>query len=874
VAAGGQATLATGPPYRPDGRRPSRGRPRLAGALRLNWALNSRHLAAHRLRLALSIAGIASGVALAVAVGGLTSSINAALQNASLAAATKANLEVRPLTQISFPATALIAARATPGVTAAAGTVEATTYLRPAGGGPELSVALIGFEPGILALAPRSLAGANLAHADLTGLLLPASLAERLEVSGRQRFEIYTPGGWAPTHLGGLLPPSPGGSQVAATGLLTAQTLLGRAGRLDALYIRTGPDAAAARAALAARLGPSLRIGPLALRTDDVRQITATVSVVLNVAAIVALFVGAFLVYNTMSMASVERAGEAAILRAVGARRRQTFWLLVAEGALLGAAGSLAGLVAGLGLARVLLAIRGAGLEDLLPVSVDRLVLSWSSLLLAGVGGVLASMAAAAGPARRVARADPAANLGPRAALEEPAGVGGWRPIPVGLVLVGVGAVVAGYWVHAPTSNLSLPTGAMFLFVAGVAVLVRPLVPALAGRLLRPARRSGPTLRLAAGELQRSPARTAYTVGAVVLALALVVGVQVDIASFQSAFDTGLSQLIQADLIVASRDWAPYGASVGLSAGAATQIAALPGVAAAYPSKTLLTSYRGHITPVLAISAEGYRRYATDPALSPHDRAINAAMEVTGRILISDSAVGRFGLKAGQPLTLNTPAGPRIFTIAGVYDDPTAVLPTFYVTYEDAQAAWGLDVADVVDVFLDPGVSRPAVIAEIRRSLGPRYGLTPDTREAFIAQLAGIVSSLQRLIGSVQVVAVVVAALGVANTLLISTFERRRDLGILRAVGMNRRQLRRMVVTESLLLGILGVALAWLVGTGVGLFAHKITEIQTGLRIPTVIQPLAYLTVLGLGIAAAVGAALYPAQRAATIDVTEALQYE
>jgi len=809
-----------------------------------------------------------------VAVGGLTSSISAALRDASLSAATKAQLEVRPVTQISMPESVLAQTRATPGVLAAAGTVEAATFVRPTGGSRETSVAVIGFEPGILALAPRALSGANLAGKDPTGLLLPAPLATELGVTATGTVELYTAHGWQPTHVGGLIPPAPGSVRAVATGLLTAQSLLDRQGRIDAVYVKTGPDPSSVAGALERSLGPSVRVGRLALRTDDVRQITATVSVVLNVAAIVALFVGAFLVYNTMSMASVERAGEAAILRAVGAKRRQTFWLLVSEGALLGAAGSAVGEVAGLGLARILLAIRGAGLETLLPVNVNHLVLSWPALVLAGAGGVLASMGAAAGPARRVARADPAANLGPRAALEEPAGVGGWRPLPVGAALVLVGAGAAAWWVRAPTTTLTLPTVAMLLFVAGVAVLVRPLVPALAAQVLRPAARSRATLRLAAGELQRSPSRTAYTVGAVVLALALVVGVQVDIASFQNAFNQGLTRLVQADLIVRSRDWQPYGASVGVDAGIASSIAAMPGVAAAYPSKTLLTTYRGHIAPVLAIADQGYRRYGADPTISQHDRDLNAAVAGGGKMLVSASAAGRFGVHAGDHVTFDTPAGPKSFAVVGVYEDPAAVLPTFYMTFEDATAAWGLSGADVIDVFLQPGVSPPSVTAAIRQKLGPRYGLSPDTRREFIHRLSAIVSSLQRLIGSVQVVAVLVAALGVANTLLISTFERRRDLGILRAVGMNRRQLRRMVILESLMLGTLGVVLAWGFGTGVGLFAHRITEIQTGLTIPTVIQARTYLAVLGLGVATAVGAAIYPARRAGLLDVTDALQYE
>jgi putative ABC transport system permease protein len=136
------------------------------------------------------------------------------------------------------------------------------------------------------------------------------------------------------------------------------------------------------------------------------------------------------------------------------------------------------------------------------------------------------------------------------------------------------------------------------------------------------------------------------------------------------------------------------------------------------------------------------------------------------------------------------------------------------------------------------------------------------------------VRSVQQLIGSVQLVAVIVAALGLANTLLISTFERRRDIGVLRAVGMLRRQVRRMVALEALLLGALGVLLAWGLGTLIGLGMYAFTRSQLGVEFGVVFPPMGYAGAAVLGIAAALAASIYPADRAAKLDVVAALQYE
>ncbi|MGH2721434.1 MAG: ABC transporter permease, partial [Actinomycetota bacterium] len=303
-------------------------------AWRPAWTLNVRHLAAHKLRFLLSAAGVASGVALAVAVGGLSTSINQAVADVSLAAASRADLEVRPLTDVGMPEAFLTTVRSTPGAQVSAATVESRAKLRSVR--EVRSVYLIGFEPGILALSPATFPPQQIGALDPTGLLVPAGLAERMGIEAAGEVEVYAPEGWRSVHVGGILRADRGAPPaVVATGMLVAQDLLRRPGRIDAIYVDAGGDPEAVGRAVQDALGPSVRVGPPGFRTDDVRQMTASIQVILNVAALVALFVGGFLVYNTMSMAAVERVGEGAVLRAIGATRRQALMVFAAEGALL-----------------------------------------------------------------------------------------------------------------------------------------------------------------------------------------------------------------------------------------------------------------------------------------------------------------------------------------------------------------------------------------------------------------------------------------------------------------------------------------------------------------------------------------------------------
>lgn len=841
--------------------------------LRLVWTLDVRHLVAHRLRLVLSALGIAAGVSLAVAVSALGSSIEASLRGIAAAAATRANVEVRPATGAGMPQGIVLEVRTVQGVKAAGGVVETFTKVRK--GERTRRTLVLGIDAGILELAPDAIEPTTFrGGANPFGLFVPASLADELGARKGDKIDLATPRGWREVDVGAIVPDDEAGRSRAVVGAIAVvQNLVGRAGRVDAVYVEADdPSAVAPR--IRKVVGDRARVGDLALRSEDLRQLLAATTTGLGVAALVALFVGAFLVYNTMAMAAVERLGEAAVLRAVGARRRQVFALFLAEGAVLGAIGSLVGIAGGALLARGLLGSRGASFEEIFPIEVTDLVLDPVGLVVAGLTGVAAAVAAAYLPARRVARADPAPALGPAGTLEDPTERPRRATTVVGATLTAAGFAIAVTGLGRNSTGLA-STG-LTVGLAGIALGIRTVVPALARVVFQPmAGRGSGVGRLAAGEVLRSPGRTAFTAGAVLLALSLFCGFTISLTSFSRAFRVGVERILAADLFVRSATWRPFGSDVPLDARTAAEIRRVPGVAAVYPFRITTATVDGRFVVVEAFDLAQYVRL---PGLDEEYRRINATLapklQQPDTVALSPSAVSSLGVDVGGTVTMPTPTGNRKLRVVGVIEDPSAVNPTLNLDFAQFSRLWGTFAADSFGVGVEPGADALAVRKEIDARLGERLGVVVDTQRQFLDRVNGLVDSIVGLIGSVQLVAMIVAGLGLANTLLISTLERRRDLGVLRAVGMLRRQVRRMVTVEALLVGGLGVVLAFGLGTAIGLLMFRVTEAQTGVDMRLVLPWQAYVIPAVFGLAGAALAAAYPAHRASRVDVVEALQYE
>lgn len=849
----------------------------MRAALRLVWGLGVRHLTAHRARLGLSTVGIAAGVTLAVAVGALGSSIDASLRAAADAAASRANLEVRPRTDAGLPPEVLSRVRRTEGVRAAGAAVESFTDLRHAGVTERTLV--LGVDAGLLELSPQAVDTEGLGEvADPFGLFLPAPVARDLGVSPGDGIEVATPRGWREVTVGAVFGEDAGRSRVVAGLIGTVGDLFGREGRADVIYLEADdPDRVLPRVREA--VGDVGRVGDRALLTDEVGDLLSATTTSLQVATIVALFVGAFLVYNTMAMAAVERVSETALMRAVGARRRQVFGLFLSEGAVLGVVGSGLGLAGGVMLAQVLLVRQGGTLEEIFPIEITRLAFDPVQLAAAGAAGVAASVLAAYLPARRIARSDPAPALGPAGALEDPTA----RPLrattAAGVAACAVGVALAAAGMAIGEQHLGIALAGFTVFLAGVALCVRWIVPALAGLaygpVLRRSSRASGHLRLAAGEVLRSPGRTAFTVGAMFLALALVVGFSITQSSFARTFQLHFEEVLRADLYVRSATWQPFGADVPMDESLADELREVPGVEIAYPFRMMTASVDGRTT---LLQAFDYEEYAALPGLSPQwrrearEQAGLIARE--GTVLVTPSFLRTLGYEIGDEVDLPTPTGLETMTIAGTVEDPAAVNPQVFLHYPEFAELWGERGADTFPVGLSPDADPEAVRAEITERFGSSLGIEVDTRSEFVERVQGLVSSVLDLIVSVQLVAVVVAGLGLANTLLISTLERRRELGVLRAVGMLRRQVRRMVAVEALLVAALGIVLAWGLGTIIGIGMQIVTELQLGMPLHRVFPPSGYLAAAALGLTVAAAAALYPAHRAARVDVVDALHYE
>ena len=588
---------------------------------------------------------------------------------------------------------------------------------------------------------------------------------------------------------------------------------------------------------------------------DAAKESSGQLRVVLLALAAAGLVVGAFLIANTFGIVLTQRARELALLRAAGATGRQVLLSVLGEALLVGATGAAGGTAAGIGAAH---ALRGLAQSAGLALPDGPLTVTARTVAVGLVAGTVITVLAALGPARRAARTAPVAAM--RASDPAPSAprrrrlVTGWVALGLGVALLLAAALlrdVAGVAVGA------------VLLLAGLVVLGPVLAPRLARAVGRPLRDLGVPGQLARESAVRNPRRTAATATALALGLALIVFVTV-LGSSVKAISATSTEAITADLLVQSSRDEMLG---GLSPEVADRVAALPEVAA-------VSSVRyGHWLDAGTTSA----LTAVDPATLPRVAGVEmtagdlAALDGGGIVLATGVAAER-GLQVGDTLAMTLPRhGEQRLRVVGLMDDDSArALSTSYVislgTYaehfsEDVDATVYIALTDDVDP------------AEARQTLRAAVADFPNAEVLDQAEAAaGRAAAVDQVLGLVTVLlgfAVLIALLGITNTLALSIVERTREIGLLRAVGMTRAQLSWMVRAEAVLVA----AVAVVVGVVLGLGLAVATLAGLSSDAPLVVRvPVAQLVeIVVAAVLAGLAAGLLPARRAARLDVLTAI---
>ncbi len=606
------------------------------------------------------------------------------------------------------------------------------------------------------------------------------------------------------------------------------------------------------------RVGDVLPDGYEAVTGDDAADETASalreaigfIQTFLLIFAGIALVVGAFLIVNTFSILVAQRSRELALLRALGASQRQVTGSVLLEASLVGLVGSTIGLGLGVVLALGIRALFGTFGLDL---SGQSLVFAPRTVLVAYAVGLVVTVSAAWLPARRTSRIAPVQAMRDDIALPESSL---HRRFWLGVALVGAGVVLLGIGLFASLPYGPQQTGAGVLAIllgvtAASPVISRPLLIAV-HRLF--ARGFGPVGNLAGQNSLRNPRRTAATASALMIGLTLACTMAIVGASAKASVDRAVEQNFVGDFVVSSAIGGPFSTTI------ADRLARVEGVDGVVRQRF---QFAGRRDSGLA---------ATDPAtldqLGLRVRSGAADFADGTALLLASWAEGK-GHEVGGTIEVTGPAGSRELRIVGLYDDtPIVPLPilTTLQTFEDLGYP-AQDNTVIVDTDGSPGVEE-----RLEQVVADEPIVTVKDQQEYAAEQRAPIDQFVLIIYALLGLALLIAVLGIVNTLALSVLERTREVGLLRAIGMSRRQLRRMITLESVVISMLGTLLGVLLGTGFGIALMRALRDQ-GLEVIAVPygQLVAFLV---LSVLVGVLAAVLPARRAARLDVLRAIAAE
>ncbi len=850
------------------------------------FGLARRHLRGQGARGALTAAGVACGVALVVAIRVINASTLASFTGAIEDLAGTAALQVRG--PGPFPEEVAERLRAIPGVDHAVPIVTTTFFgVEPPLAGEALSVFAADVTDGH---AIRTLhlvkAGEHVVEDPLGFLVDPRSvivtdaLAARLGIGSGATLRLRTRRGIETFTVRGVLPPGGVGRAFGGNLILMdvagAQLVLGQDGLVDEVDVtlRPGVRVEDVAAHVDAALPAGLEAMRPARRGEEIERYLRSFQTLLSGLSGLAILSAIFVVGSAVATAVAARRRELGILRCVGAERRQVAALVLGEALGTGIVGAAAGLPLGIVLARLLLGTVSESTELIFSMTVftARLELSPWSLAVGAAIGIGAALAAAWLPAREAALVSPLVAV--RTAEAEQA-VRRWRPR--GTILAAVALTAGGLW--AETRFASPWCGNLAALAADFALVLafmRFTGPA-AALLLRPAREAlGFAGRLAVDRLVRIPDQLALAAAVLALGLGLMMTAATVARSFEQSMLDFIRRQVRADLVVASTattGWieAPLDEAVG------ERLAAVPGVARVERVRLAEHTFRGARISIDSLDASAFapEREADFSFAAGDPRAALAAVRAGTGALVSRNLARELDLRPGSTLRLDTPAGPLEVPVVGVVVDYVSPRGSVVLARPTYERWWRDPTVNRFHVTLAPGASVEAVRHAIATDVGAEQGLKVLTQRELYAYHQDAVRRAFRLTDALEILPLVVAALGLAEALLAVSLDRRREFALLRAAGATRAQVARAVVGESAGVGILGLAGGLGIGLVLSLLWVRVNfTYQLGWEIDFHFAAGSVPAAAAAALLVSVPAGLLPAWRVARLPVLEALRAE
>jgi putative ABC transport system permease protein len=855
-------------------------------------ALVLRGFMQRKLRVLLTAIAIALGVALMAGTYILTDTINRSFagifhtadESKSVIVTPTQNLGRQVRSQTSPIDEAMLAqVRAVPGVAQAAGAIFAPGTLLntdrkrlTTGGAPAFIASEVPprFESFAPVIGRRPVAAGEVAIDQATAERASLHVGDEVIVAGSTIAKRYTIVGIL-KFAGGQ---SFGGASVALLTPAQAQLTAGERGRYDQLDVAAAPAVtpeqlrARVRAALPRTVVVRTGSEQAATDTSNLENDLGFLRTFLLVFAYVALLVGAFIIFNTFSITVAQRTRELGLLRTLGASRGQVMRSVVEEGFLLGAFGAVLGLLGGIALAPALDGLFkafGADLPD------SGTVLETRTIVVSLLVGIGVTVLAGLSPALRATRVPPLAAM--REGVEIPP-----RRL-TGMVLLRRACVLALVFV---TIGLLLGKGvAAILFPIFVVYVIVQLVrlargggkrryrvvPALAGALGLLVRWRGITGRLARENAIRQPGRTFVTAAALTVGLALVTFVAVLADGTKATIDQAVSRSFAGNLIV---DSSQANQEVGIPALVAPALRRVPGVASVTPIAFTQGRKRGssNNVSITAIEPSSFAR-AYRIEWKQGSNATLLALDETGTV-VTKSYADSHKLKVGQTISVLTPTNRYVsLTVRGIVQENARLLGELTITLALARGAFGQREDALNFVSYEPGATDAQVQPAVNRVLETYFPqVRSQTAAQFKEQQAKQIDTLLALIYVLLALSVLVSLFGIVNTLILSIYERTRELGMMRAIGTSRRQVRQMIRYESLITALIGGILGLIVGVVGAILVITLALSGSGYVLSV---PYGTLVVL-LFVAALAGllAAQLPARRAARLDMLQALASE